>query len=34
MIRNVLGKMQASTTEYLDAFENGRQVLTTKLLSE
>jgi len=33
-MRNVLGKMQASTAEYLDAFEKCRQVLTTKLLSE
>ncbi|WP_255424126.1 hypothetical protein [Wolbachia endosymbiont of Pentalonia nigronervosa] len=34
MMRNVLGKTQTSTTEYLDVFEERRQVLTTKLPSE
>ncbi|MBD0391112.1 biotin--[acetyl-CoA-carboxylase] ligase [Wolbachia endosymbiont of Pentalonia nigronervosa] len=34
MMRNVLGETQASTAEYLDVFEEHRQVLTTKLPSE
>ncbi|MBD0391334.1 hypothetical protein IC220_02530 [Wolbachia endosymbiont of Pentalonia nigronervosa] len=34
MTRNVLGETQASTAEYLDVFEERRQVLTTKLPSE
>lgn len=33
-MRNVLGKMQVSTAEYLDIFEKRRQVLTINLPSK